>query len=172
MNIYLVGFMGTGKTAAAKKVARKFSMAFVEMDEVIEKKENKTINEIFKEKGEAYFRKVEKGVVLEVSGGNNQVVSCGGGVVLDEENISRLKSSGIVICLNASPEVIYERVRRQTHRPLLRVENPEGRIRELLALRRPFYQKADFSINTSSLSIEEAAEKIVSLTKNKVSTGG
>jgi shikimate kinase len=140
-------------------------MDFIEMDEVITKRENKPINQIFKEEGEEYFRDLEKDLIEELSQENNLVVSCGGGVVLDENNVKRLKESGVMICLWANPQAIYDRVKAQKHRPLLNVSNPKAEIEELLDYRRPFYEKADHHIDTSDLSIEEVVDEVLSIAR-------
>ncbi len=167
MNIYLVGFMGTGKTSVAKVLAKRLSRKFIEMDEAIEKREKRPITEIFRINGEDYFRRVEKEIVEDISKKNNLAVSCGGGVVLDKDNIKNLKKSGIVICLWANPDVIYKRIRGQSHRPLLNVDHPGERIKELLDARKTFYDKADYKIDTSNLTIQEATGEIIKLIENK-----
>ncbi|MFC1644208.1 shikimate kinase [Candidatus Omnitrophota bacterium] len=152
-NIIIVGFMGTGKTMVAKALAEDMGKAYVSVDALIETREGKVIGDIFRDSGEAYFREVEKSVVKEVSEKHDQVVDTGGGVVLATENMENLKKNGIVICLWADPGVIHERTKKHVHRPLLNVANPEGRIRELLDHRRPFYEKADFRIDTTDWDI-------------------
>ncbi len=165
MNISLIGFMGTGKTSAGKLLAKKLRMQYVDTDKVIEKKAGMRVPEIFSNFGEPYFRELEAKAVKEVSEKNNQVISCGGGVVLREENTRNLKRRGPVVCLTASPETIYARIKHETHRPLLNVPDPEKRIRELLEMRAPFYAKADYVIDTTELSVEQVVEKIIELTK-------
>lgn len=167
MNIYLVGFMGTGKTEVAKELAQQLKMKYVEMDDIIEKKEEKTITKIFQEDGEAYFREIEKEVAYDISKEDNQVISCGGGVVLDSENIKNFRNSGTIVCLWAEADIIYERTKNQLHRPVLNVKDPKKKINDLLTLRKPFYEKADFKVDTSNLNIKEIAEKIIGLTKDK-----
>jgi shikimate kinase len=167
MNVYLVGFMGTGKTEVAKKVSNKSNLTFVEMDKLIEEKEQSSINDIFRDKGEAYFRQLEKEILKQIALHDKQIVSCGGGVVTDEENIEKMKKTGIVICLEASAEVIYERIKNHGHRPLLNVAKPREKIEQLLQKRKSFYRKADFSIDTSKLNVEEVAQEIINhLSKN------
>ena len=161
MNLYIVGFMGSGKTAVAKKISETTNLKYVEIDELIEKKEGRSINDIFKNSGEDYFRKTEKEAIREIGLDDNQVVSCGGGVVIDKENIRLMKDSGLLICLKAEPEVIYQRIKDQKHRPLLNVDNPQLEIEELLKKRKPFYEKADYVIETGKLSVKQVAEEVI-----------
>jgi shikimate kinase len=158
--------MGTGKTTVAKLLAKDMAMKYISTDEVIEDKERRSINEIFKKSGELYFRRVEKEIVKKVAQLNNFVIDAGGGVVLDKENIQNLKRNGKVVCLCATAEVILERTRRYRHRPLLNVENPKEKIEELLQFRAPFYAQADFSIDTTDLNIEQVAQEIKSKLKD------
>lgn len=167
-NIAIVGFMGTGKTAIARLLAEKLEADYVDIDEIIEEKEKMRIAEIFKIKGEAYFRRLEKDVVTAVSRQQGKVIACGGGVVLDEENIRNLKKSGVLICLEARPEIILKRTENYKHRPLLNVEDPKSTIIELLKKRKPFYARADFFLDTSDLKKEEVLQKIMNWVKGKV----
>jgi len=160
-NIYLVGFMGTGKSSSGKAAALRLGFSFVDLDECIENKEKISIPEIFAQKGEAYFRKVEKDVLGEVSVRDTCVVSCGGGIVIDQDNIALMKRTGIMVCLTASAQVIFERVRHYTHRPLLQVPDPKEKIESLLRIRAPYYAQSDLTIDTSALSVDEAAVRII-----------
>ena len=160
-NIVLVGFMGTGKSAAGKLLAKKLNMDFVESDEMIEIREKMPIKDIFEKKGELYFRLAEKEVVKEASLRKNIVISAGGGAIVDEDNLKNLKNSGIIICLKASPETILKRTKDLKTRPLLNVPDPKKKIGELLKKREPYYNKADFSVDTDKLSIEQVAERIL-----------
>lgn len=165
-NIVLTGFMGVGKNVIGKKLAQELGLKFVNTDDIIEKKERITISEIFEKFGEKHFRKLEKKVVKKIAQGKDQVISTGGGVVLDQENISNLKKNGVIIYLWASPEVIRRRTERETHRPLLEGVNREKRIKELLDSRKPFYEKsADYIVDTSRLSVEKTVEKILKYLK-------
>jgi shikimate kinase len=164
-NIVLVGFMGTGKTTIATQLANRLSMRYVSTDGLIEKREKRTINEIFTKSGEDYFRDVESDVIREVSGMEGLVIDTGGGVVIREENLASLKSTGVVICLTADEETIMERTKKYKHRPLLNVEDPKLKIRTLLAKRAPFYTKADHCIDTGKLTIRQVVEKIVEIAK-------
>jgi len=157
----LLGFMGTGKTTIAKRLAEKTGSQYVSTDDLIEAKEKVPISKIFEEKGEVYFREVEKSVIKDVSQLDNRIIDAGGGVVLDAENVLNLKRNGILICFWAEPKDIYNRIKKYTHRPLLQVEKPQEKISELLEKRRPFYERADFHINTSSLGAEESVEAVM-----------
>ena len=164
-NIYLLGFMGTGKSSVGEALARRLELDFIDLDSLIEDKEGKEIVDIFKEKGEEYFRQKETETLQEVSKKQNLVVACGGGIVLKEENLKIMEASGIPICLKAEPQTIYERTKNDTFRPLLNVENPYARIKELLLQRQPFYDKIKIQIDDTNLSIEETALKIEEIVK-------
>jgi shikimate kinase len=162
-NIVLVGFMGTGKTTVATAVANRLKMRYVSIDDLIEKKEKRTINEIFQKSGEDYFRDVESSVIRDVSCMEGLVIDTGGGAVLRDENMAYLKSGGIVVCLSADEETVMARTKKYKHRPLLNVEDPKRRIRDLLAKRSPFYAKADHTIDTGKFSAQQVVEKIVEI---------
>ena len=159
--------MGTGKTVTAKALAKRLRMHYISIDDLIEKKENKKISEIFAKYGEEYFRKVESDVIKEASQNKNVVIDAGGGAVIKEENIKNLKKNGIIICLTATPDAVIERTKNEKQRPLLNVEDPKEKIKELLASRAKYYAKADFTVDTSELTIDEVVRKIedVVLTK-------
>jgi shikimate kinase len=157
--------MGTGKTSVGKALAKSLKRQFVDLDDLIEAKESTKITDVFAQKGEAYFRKVEKNALREVAQREGLVVACGGGVVLDEDNINLMKKTGKIICLASNAETILDRTKGYTHRPLLNVSGPRAKIEELLKLRAPFYAKADYRIDTSDLIIEEIVKKILEIIK-------
>lgn len=159
-NIILLGFMGTGKTCVGKRLAERLKMEFLDMDDLIEEEEGRSISEIFERFGEAYFRDKESSICERVSRLDNYVIATGGGVVLREANIKNLRCNGILISLTATQEVIYERTSRSGKRPLLK-ENPRYRIHKLLKAREPYYRKADWMLDTSSLSIDKVVDKII-----------
>lgn len=162
-NIYLVGFMGTGKTSSGKELAKKKKWQFIDLDELIELRQKRQISEIFAKDGEPYFRRIEKKVLKEVAKEKNFVVACGGGIVIDKENIKIMKESGLVICLTSAPEMILKRTAGYLNRPLLNVPDPKKQISLLLKLRAPFYAQADKTLDTSKLSVLETADKILKL---------
>ncbi|MFC1874556.1 shikimate kinase [Chloroflexota bacterium] len=161
-NIALIGFMGAGKTAVGRSLAKKLGKKLAELDSLIELRAGKSIPDIFKEDGEAAFRRLEIEVTREVAGNRNQVIACGGGVVLNQINIDRLKKGAVVVYLAASPEVILQRVSDDSSvRPLLENSNKALNIRELLKFRQPLYKRAaDIMIDTSEMDVETVAEQI------------
>ena len=160
-NIVLFGFMGTGKTAIARCLGDRLNCSVVEMDDLIEAREEMSISRLFTEKGERYFRQCERELVKALSREGGKIIATGGGVILNPKNIEDFKKTGIVLCLTARPEVILSRVDKETHRPLLEVENRMEKIKELLATRRPYYDRIEEHIDTSDLSIDQVAEWIM-----------
>ena len=162
-NIVLIGFMGAGKTSVSEKLAETLKRPCVSTDRAIEEKEKRSIVEIFKDFGEEYFRQQEKKIVEELSQKENLIIDCGGGVILQQENIDRLKENGILIYLFSNPEVIHERTKDQLHRPLLNVSCPQAKIQELLDQRKLYYEQAHFTVDTSRQSADQTAQKILKL---------
>ncbi len=162
-NIALIGFMGTGKTAIGAKLAEVLKKEFIEMDQMIVERAGKSIPEIFAEDGEIRFREYEIQVCKEVSQKKDVVIACGGGVVLNKINLDYLKQSSVVVCLKATPEVIFQRISKdgKEKRPLLNKPDPMGEIHRLLEFRAPFYNAAtEYQVDTSNLTIDEIVEKI------------
>jgi shikimate kinase len=163
-SIALIGFMGTGKTAVGKALANKLGKKFIELDALIERNAGKTIPEIFARDGEIAFRELEITAAKEVAGKKNVVIACGGGIILNKINIDRLKRECVIVYLKATPAVIWQRVSRADGRPLLNVDNPRLRIRELLKFRRPLYEHAaDITVDTSKLDVDGVAEIVKNL---------
>jgi shikimate kinase len=167
-SVALIGFMGTGKTVVGKRLAEKLGKEFIELDALIEKKAGKTIPEIFRLKGEIGFRELEIEAVRDMTAKNNAVIACGGGIVLNKINIDRLKKECFIVCLEASPAVILKRTSGDKDgRPLLDVTDREKQIKELLKYRKPFYERAaEILVNTSRISINAAADKIIDILRN------
>ncbi|MCL2335633.1 MAG: shikimate kinase [Endomicrobia bacterium] len=161
MNLVLTGFMGSGKSTVGKIIAEKLGREYCDTDELIEKTAGMQINDIFKERGEAAFRLLESEIVKSVCEKSSAVISCGGGVVLNSQNIENLSKNGVIVYLYASPEQIYERIKNEGHRPLLKCADPLNEIKRLLEQRREAYSNCDFSFDTGGLSAGEAAEKIL-----------
>jgi shikimate kinase len=166
-NIALTGFMGSGKSAAGILVAEKLGKQFVETDYLIEMRCGKTIPQIFQEQGEISFREMEIEVIKEIAGKDNQVIACGGGVVLNSINIDRLKQNAVVIWLTASAGTISRRTGLNGElRPVLKQVKSLKELRDLMQYRKPFYVKAaDLKVDTSRLNIHEVAEQIIEAVK-------
>lgn len=165
-NIVLTGFMGTGKTEVGKILSRKLGYVLVDVDTEIEKEQGITITEIFRQCGEPRFREIEADVIKRLSEIKNAVISTGGGAVLRQENIDNLRKNGIIICLTASEETILKRTSNNNDRPLLQVENPLQKIKELLDFRKPYYEKADIMIDTEDKTPIQVAEEIIKRVKS------
>lgn len=165
-NIFLIGFMGCGKSAVSAQMVKKHGMMIREMDEEIVEREGMSIPEIFETKGESYFRDVETNLLAEIAESKNQIVSCGGGAVLREENIQHMKKSGKVVLLTAKAETILERVKDDDNRPLLKGNKNVDFIQELLNKRRPNYEKAaDIIVETDEKSLDEICREIINKVK-------
>jgi shikimate kinase len=160
-NLALVGFMGTGKSSVGRLAAGLLHFTFLDTDQVIEAWAAKSINEIFQQDGELAFRQWERRIVTDLTRRIRTVIATGGGLPTVEENLASLKSHALVVCLWASAEVIWERVRSHTHRPLLLDADPLGKIRQLLAARESFYRQADVLVNTERRSQREVAAQVV-----------
>jgi shikimate kinase len=160
-NVALAGFMGVGKSSVGRLVAAELQFEFVDTDEVIESRTGVRISEIFALHGEAVFRKFESDLVAEMSEWSGRIISTGGGLVVNPENLLSLKSHALVVCLWASPETIYQRTKHQTHRPLLQAPDPLAKIRELLAAREAAYKQADVLVNTEQRSMKEIAAHVL-----------
>ncbi len=161
-NIYLIGFMGAGKTSVARALSAASGMDMIEMDQRIEQEAGMPITEIFAKYGEEYFRDLETELVRTLAGESELVVSCGGGSVLREENAARMKESGHIVLLTASPETIFERVRYSTNRPVLNGNMNIDYIRGLMEKRRERYETvADLMVPTDGRPVRIIAADIL-----------
>lgn len=162
-NLVLIGMMGSAKTTTGKLVASRLNLPFFDGDDVYESMFRESISDTFERRGEAVFRQRELQVYKTLGALSDSVIACGGGVVLGDENMIALKANGVVCRLTASPETIYERVSRNTDRPLVR-EGGLERIEKIMSEREHLYAKySDFTIDNTRLSPTAAADKIISL---------
>lgn len=161
-NIALIGFMGSGKSTIGRILAKYLDMKFIDIDKMIAAREKKSISEIFSEKGEQYFRKLERDIVLEESLNNNIVIATGGGVIIDNENIKNLRETSFIVYLDCTIDCIYERVKNSKTRPLLNVDNMFEKIQTLHKQREFLYQiSCDYKVNIDKNSnMYDTAEKI------------
>ena len=158
-NIILTGMMGAGKTTVGKELATIMNCNFIDLDETIEKNYGK-ISDIFKQKGEEYFRQIETLELKKLNIQENFVLSTGGGIVLKDENIKILQTLGYVFYLEASTDTIYERIKNQKHRPLLNTPDPKRSIEEILSKRKKLYENSGEKITVNNKNVKEIAEEI------------
>jgi shikimate kinase len=160
-NIVLIGFMGSGKSTLAKILNKDLGWEVVSTDDFIQQSEGKRIADIFKEFGEKYFRELEHRVVMELSLRQKLIIDCGGGVVLNQDNIQALKRNGTIFYLTCQAEEIYRRVQMQPKRPLLDVPDPLLKIKELLMIRQPYYEQADVTLDTTDGDLHRVALELL-----------
>ena len=161
-NIILIGFMRAGKTTISDYLSTMFAMNIVEMDQVIEEREEMSIQDIFATYGEEYFRELETNLLIEMQSRKNTVISCGGGVAMRERNVAEMKKNGRVVLLTASPETIYERVKDSNNRPVLNGRKNVQGISELMEQRREKYEAAaDIVVNTDGKTVLQVCEEMI-----------
>lgn len=170
VNLALIGFMGTGKSSVGRLVADQLRFEFLDTDDLIEARAGRRISEIFAQNGESAFRDLECRLVEELATRTRTVISTGGGLPVNPANLIQLKQHALVVCLWASPDKIFDRVREQSHRPLLHDPDPLVKIRSLLAVREPFYKQADVLLNSEFRSIREVAQQVI--LQFRMATGG
>ncbi len=161
-HIFLIGFMGTGKSTVGKLLGKILSRPVLEMDEEIVRREGMDIPEIFRVHGEEYFRERETSLLRELQGQKPLIVSCGGGVPLREENVREMKKAGTIIWLTAKPETILRRVRNDENRPLLKGKKNRKEIQKLMDARRERYDAAgDILVSTDYKRVIEICQDIL-----------
>ena len=161
-NIYLIGFMGTGKTTVSHSLAKRLDYEEIDTDARISSQQEKSITEIFKTLGEQAFRDMETMLLQELQTAVRNIISCGGGMAMRERNTALMKKNGIIVLLTAEPETILSRIRGDHGRPVLNGNMNVEYIRTLLEQRNPYYQAAgDVVIATDGRTAEEIAEEIV-----------
>ncbi len=162
-NLVLIGMMGAAKSTTGRLIAKKLNRPFFDADDVYVSLYREKISDTFDKSGEAEFRRRETEVAKILGALDGAVVACGGGVVINEENMLALKSNGIIALLQASAEAIYARVSRNDNRPLLRDGGLE-KIKSLMAERGPLYEKyADFSVDNSYMGVSRCADRVIAL---------
>ena len=155
-NIFLIGFMGVGKSTVSNYLRKEYGMKAVEMDEIIVKREGMSIQDIFEKQGEEYFRGLETNLLVELQSQHNTVVSCGGGAAMRERNVAEMKKNGRVVLLTARPETILERVKDSDERPLLNGHKDVSYISRLMEARREKYEEAaDVIVDTEDKTVPQ-----------------
>lgn len=162
MNIYLIGYRGSGKTALGKELSKKLNRPFTDLDTFIEEQAGMKIPEIFSRFGEAYFRELEENALRAVSKEKFTVVSTGGGIVTLRQNREIIRQTGTGVYLKADPEVLYQRIKGDANRPALTSDSPEVEIRRMLSLREPYYKElAEITIDTGELDFTETLARLL-----------
>lgn len=161
-NIYLIGFMGVGKSSVAAKLAELKQTKVMEMDQIIVEQQEMEIADIFAEYGDNYFRNLETDLLCEIAKKKDQVISCGGGVIVRPENVEMMKKNGCIILLTASPDTIYDRVKDSRDRPLLNENMTIEYIEDLMGDREERYEEAaDYTVATDNKTVDEIAQEIL-----------
>jgi shikimate kinase len=147
-SIVLVGLMGAGKSTVGRRLAQKLGLEFIDADSEIERAAGKAVSDIFRDHGEAYFREGERKVIARLLESGPQVLATGGGAFTNEETRQNIARRGISVWLKADIDLLMKRVRRRDNRPLLRAEDPEEIMRQLIAQRYPIYSQADVTVES------------------------
>ncbi|MGF6990914.1 shikimate kinase [Lachnospiraceae bacterium PM6-15] len=165
-NIYFIGFMGVGKSTISYRVSRILKKKIIDTDRELEKRQGKAIHEIFTEKGELYFRKLESELLREISQQTDLIISCGGGMILKEENRKLMKDSGIVVLLTATINTIYRRVALNDRRPLLKGKKTKAHLRAMYSKREPIYKElADIEVSINRKTVSMISEEVITKVK-------
>ncbi|MBT5264452.1 MAG: shikimate kinase [Rhodospirillaceae bacterium] len=159
-SIVLVGLMGAGKTAIGKRLAERLGVSFIDADHEIERAADSTINEIFERYGEDEFRQGERRVIARLLSGPPKVLATGGGAFMAQETREAIRENGVSVWLKADLEVLFERVSRRSHRPLLKTGNPRDILRDLMDKRYPVYAEADLTVETFNGPIEATVDRV------------
>ena len=162
-NLTLTGMMGVGKTTIGKRLAKKLNYAFVDVDKIIEKQEGESISSIFKNKGEDYFRKIEKQLTITELKKNNSVISLGGGAFLNPSIRQYSKKNSISFWLDVPIEILIKRLKKSKNRPIIGKEKTNDSIKKIYFVRKKFYTKADYRIKCKTLTLKQIIEKILKL---------
>ena len=164
-NLYITGFMGTGKSVVAKTLAQRLGKICIDMDRAIRNRQGRSIADIFNQLGEGYFRKLENNLLKELIQRDDLVIATGGGTLLSEKNVQRASQKGIIICLKADPTVIYNRLEEDNKRPLL-LKGKRSKLEQIkyfMEKRKHNYERFSWQIDTSNLTVKEVVDKIVNL---------
>lgn len=163
-HIYLVGFMGAGKSTVGKALSKRLNRPLVDLDTIISENLGMSVSDLFVKKGESFFRDTETRFLRNISSDDYlSVISTGGGVVLRDENWEIMNSSGTVIYLKADIIEIWKRIKNDSSRPLLNVDDPFKEAEKILESRKKLYEKADFTVRTDNLIVDKVAESIENL---------
>lgn len=170
-NLVITGFMGTGKSTVGREVARRMGRPFVDMDELIETREGRTISEIFAQHGEPYFRRLEAELVRELAAPRGLVIATGGGTLVSPENRAVMACTSVIVCLWADEETLIARLQGQENRPLLAGPRWREALVQLLTQRLPAYRSLPYHVDTTGKTIEEVAEEVIRIYNEAAKSG-
>lgn len=162
-NLILTGFMGTGKSTVGRQVAKHLGRPFVDMDATIEARQGRSIPQIFEAEGEAYFRRLERALCLELAGQSGLVIATGGGALVDGDNLATMSATGLVICLTCPPDVLWQRLATSQDRPMLQPTDRRAQMEALLARRQPAYARIRYQIDTGRQSTAETVAAVLAV---------
>ncbi len=162
-NIVLTGFMGTGKSTVGQELARRLDWPFIDMDTLVEARQEMPIRRIFETRGEAHFRRLERDLCREVAGLTRRVIATGGGALIDPANLRVMSADNLVICLDCRPEALWQRLAADSARPMLDAADRKARLLSLLAARTPAYARIKRHIDVSERPAQAIAAEIVTL---------
>lgn len=160
-NLVLVGLMGAGKSAIGRLVAQQLGLPFIDTDTEIERVSRMTISELFAAYGEEEFRALETRVIKRLMRSGPRVVSTGGGAFINEKTRKQIERGGLSVWLNADLDVLWERVNKRDHRPLLKTENPKQTLKDLMDKRYPIYALADITVQSRDERKEVIASEVL-----------
>ena len=167
-HVVLIGLPGAGKSTIGRLAAQRAKRAFLDFDREIERRQSQTVSEIFAERGEQFFRQLERALTQELAAVGGMIVAPGGGWIVDPENVALLKPNAQLVWLKVRPEVAIARLRAEaTVRPLLIRPDPLSELKKLLEQREALYAQADHLINTEMVSLEQAADRVAQLASVK-----
>jgi shikimate kinase len=161
VRIVLTGFMGSGKSVVGRRLAERLGLSFLDLDEIIEGAAGMSIREIFATEGEPGFRRRERELIAALADRSDCVIATGGGAVLDPENVRTLKRRGVLVWLQADPDVIVQRIGGDARRPLLETADRAGRVQALLGERAAAYAQADLAVQAGDATVEDVVDRIV-----------
>ena len=162
-NLVLTGMMGVGKSTVGRRLAKKLSFDFIDIDKVIEEKEKSSISEIFKTKGEIYFRKIESQTTKRELKNKNSIIALGGGAFMDRSIRREIRNFSISFWLDTKLDILINRLSNSKNRPLLSSKNLAGSVKKIYFERKKTYIKADFRVKCNSLKSEQITEKILEI---------
>jgi shikimate kinase len=172
MNLVLIGYRGSGKSAVGRRLADRLKMTFVDTDDLIEERQGIPITDIVKSRGWGHFRKLENNVIEEISKRDHLIIAPGGGAILDTDNVKALRKNGFILWLKADKQTLFKRINQDqgtnARRPTLTGKGTLEEVKEVLSLREPIYERiSEIQIDTSTLDVEAVVERILAIMKDE-----